>query len=315
MRKKEPNADYAPGGVMNREEPTIRALSPADQADLERFLVRHADSSMFLRANAAAFGLRDDGERLQGSYVAAFDAGGELRGVAAHYRNHVIVLQAPDPGAAGALARRAAEASGRPVGGLVGPSAQLREARSALGFDGRRAALDSEEVLYALDLDQMQVPAALGGFDCRPPISEAERERASAWRAAYAVEALGATPDATLDRSAREEIDRMIARGELWLLVAHGDTQVVSMTATNARLPDMVSIGGVYTPPALRGRGYGRAVVAGQLVHLQRTGVRRAVLFTPHDNAPARRAYEALGFRAVGDYGLVLFPDDDPRDR
>jgi predicted GNAT family acetyltransferase len=31
------------------------------------------------------------------------------------------------------------------------------------------------------------------------------------------------------------------------------------------------------------------------------------VLFTNEDNRPARRAYEALGFRAVGDYGLLSF--------
>ena len=226
--------------------------------------------------------------------------------MAAHYRNHLVVLQAPDPGAAGALARRAADESGRPVGGLVGPSAQVIEARAALGFDGRRTAINSEEVLYALDLEQMQVPVALGGFDCRPPASEAERERASAWRAAYAVEALGASAGAELDRSAREEADRLIARGELWLLVEQPGRSRGGVDDRGKRAPARhgSSIGGVYTPPALRGRGYGRAVVAGQLVHLQRTGVRRAVLFTPRDNAPARRAYEALGFRAVGDYGL-----------
>jgi predicted GNAT family acetyltransferase len=30
------------------------------------------------------------------------------------------------------------------------------------------------------------------------------------------------------------------------------------------------------------------------------------VLFTRHDNAAAITAYEALGYRRVGDYGLVL---------
>jgi ribosomal protein S18 acetylase RimI-like enzyme len=296
---------------MSRSANTIRALAPGDEAALERFLVRHADSSMFLRANAAAFGLRDHGERLQGSYVAALDEHGEVTGVAAHYRNNVLVVQAP--GAAAILARRAAEESVRPVGGLVGPAAQVIEARAALGFETRRASLDSEEVLYALDLDELQVPASLGEYDCRAPASEAERERASEWRAAYTIEALGRSSDDDLDAQSRDEIDRLVARGDLWLLVRRGGA-VVSMTAASARLPDMVTIGGVYTPPALRGRGYGRAAVAGQLVDLRRTGVRRAVLFTPRDNQPARRAYEALGFRVVGDYGLILFAPDNSGD-
>jgi predicted GNAT family acetyltransferase len=35
-------------------------------------------------------------------------------------------------------------------------------------------------------------------------------------------------------------------------------------------------------------------------------GVRVAILFTPQSNLPAQRAYEALGFRHAGHYGLVL---------
>lgn len=287
---------------------TIRLLGPPDEAALERFLLRHADSSMFLRANARSFGLRDGQERLQGTYAARFD-GGELTGVAAHYRNQIVVLQAPGPGAAAALASRAVAASGRPVGGLIGPLAQATEARTALGLDGTRPAMESAEDLFGLELSAMQLPAALadGRLVCRPPDGEAELVQARAWRAAYAIEALGSTAGPELDDEVRGSIAREVGRGDLWVLVDAARGDLLSMTATNASLPDMVSIGGVYTPPELRGRGHGRAVVAGQLVDVQRTGVRRAVLFTGRDNTPARRAYEGLGFRIVGDYALILF--------
>jgi predicted GNAT family acetyltransferase len=33
------------------------------------------------------------------------------------------------------------------------------------------------------------------------------------------------------------------------------------------------------------------------------------VLFTGEENRAARAAYKALGFRVVGDYGLVIFSD------
>ena len=36
-------------------------------------------------------------------------------------------------------------------------------------------------------------------------------------------------------------------------------------------------------------------------------GALLGVLFTDEENRPARRAYESLGFRVVGDYGLVMF--------
>lgn len=54
-----------------------------------------------------------------------------------------------------------------------------------------------------------------------------------------------------------------------------------------------------------RGRGYGRAAVAGSLLDVKARGVRRAVLFAEREDA--KRAYKGIGFRKVGDYGLLLF--------
>ena len=76
------------------------------------------------------------------------------------------------------------------------------------------------------------------------------------------------------------------------------------LAAANAALPDIVQLGGIYTPPAYRGRGYARASVAGSLMSARKRGVTRAVLFT--SNPSAARSYEGVGFRRLGDYGLVL---------
>ena len=67
-----------------------------------------------------------------------------------------------------------------------------------------------------------------------------------------------------------------------------------------------MQVGGVWTPPETRGRGYARCVVAGSLLHARAQGVTRALLFTMESNVAAVRAYEALGFRRIGDYGLML---------
>ena len=61
----------------------------------------------------------------------------------------------------------------------------------------------------------------------------------------------------------------------------------------NARLPDIAQVGGVWTPPHARGRGYARCVVAGSLLHARTQGVSRALLFTMESNVAAMRAYEA----------------------
>ena len=82
--------------------------------------------------------------------------------------------------------------------------------------------------------------------------------------------------------------------------------QPVAGCCFNARLPDMVQIGNVWTPAALRGRRYARSVVAGALRYARAEGAREAVLFTATDNNAARKAYLATGFTRIGDYAIVL---------
>lgn len=283
----------------------VRTLSAGDEAALESFLLPYAASSMFLRANSRSAGLVDRGAPLQGTYVAAVEAG-EIVSVAAHFWNGMLVLQSPEPRALEPAARAAVSRSGRELRGLVGPSRQVAAARAALGLSGKSTALDSREDLYELDLELLRIPEALtsGRVVCRRAHLE-ELPLAAAWRVDYSVEALGIAPSPELESTSRAEIERLQEEWSQWLLTADG--RPVSYSAFNARLPDIVQVGGVWTPPTLRGRGYGRAVVAGSLRDARAEGVRRAVLFTDEENRPARAAYDALGFRVVGDYAIVIF--------
>jgi ribosomal protein S18 acetylase RimI-like enzyme len=88
-----------------------------------------------------------------------------------------------------------------------------------------------------------------------------------------------------------------------------GATQKAQLArpALGCFIREAVQIGGVYTPPALRGQGYARAVVAASLLAARSQGAHLATLFTGVQNLAAQRAYEALGFQVVGDYRLVTF--------
>ncbi len=276
----------------------VRILGPGDEARLEAFLATRAARTMFLRANLRRAGIVDTGAPYTGTYAGAFD-GDELRAAGACFWNSVVITAAGDR--AGAIAVAAVAASGRRPRGILGPWAEVEAARAALGFADATADLESREDLYELDLAALVVPARLadGAWRCRRP-DAAELGLLGRWRAAYHVEALGATPGPKLEEDARREVDQW----GFWVLVDAGE--LVAMTAFNARLPDMVQVGGVYTPPEKRGRGYARAAVAGSLLDARAEGVRRAILFTGDDNVAARAAYLALGFDIVGDYGMVL---------
>ena len=282
---------------------TVRVLGHGDEARLEAFLARHAESSMFLRANVRASGLEDRGEPYHATYAAAVD-GDRVVAVAAHAWMGGVLLQAPEH--LEAVVRYAVERSGRPVRGLIGPWAQVVAARAALGLTDAPTRLASREILYTLTLSDLVMPVALGGgaVTCRRPTDE-ELPLITEWRRAYNAEANRVPDDEAGRARASGEAVRWHAERAHFLLT-HAD-QPVAYSAFNARLPDMVQVGGVWTPPALRSLGFARCVVAGSLLTARAEGARHAILFTAEENAPARRAYEALGFRPIGEYGLVFF--------
>lgn len=256
---------------------------------------------MFLRANARAGGLAYQGKPLQADYVAAF-AGERIVAVAAHAWNGMVLLQAPEW--IEAVARGVVQRSGRVVTGISGPTGQATVARTALGLDDRPGPKFGREELFALDLADLVVPAPLadGRWVCRPPRDD-ELDLVIGWRVDFTIEALHRAPGPGLRDEAAALMGLVHERRSHWLLFDAG--RPVAYSAFNAVLPDIVQIGGVWTPPELRGRGYGRAVVAGSLLDARARGVTRAVLFAEREDA--KRAYRGLGFSVVGEYALLLF--------
>ena len=274
----------------------IRILRPGDEGTLEAFLAPRADTSMFLRANARQGGLEDRGQPRQATYAAAMGPSGVVA-LAAHCWNGILLVQAPEQ--IPEVARAALAASGRPLKGISGPADQVRTARDALGV--RKAAVDDADLLYSLDLARLRVPAALAARSLRRPRGD-ELPLLIAWREQYLVETGLSAPGPRLHQDAKSGIELLQAQGDHWLLEDGGEP--VSYTAFNARLPDIVQVGGVWTPLPLRGRGYARCAVAGSLLEARAAGARRAILFT--NSTPGARAYEALGFTRAGEYGLLI---------
>lgn len=280
-----------------------RRLVPGDEAMLESFLAGTPETTLFLRSNLARVGLADDGAPFTGTYAGAFD-GDELAGVAAIFWNDNILL-APGPHAE-LCAKLAVELSGRRPLGILGPNAEVIRVRAALGLSEIASHYSSTEILYVLDTNELVVPPAVssGEVVVRHP-EDRELDALLDWRMQYCAETMNMadTP------SARSEQALSLAgyqkRRHHFVVVA--GRELVAYSAFNATLPDIVQIGGVWTPPELRGHGYARCAVAGSLLEARARGVRRSVLFTGETNAAAQRAYVAIGFRPIGDYGIVMF--------
>jgi predicted GNAT family acetyltransferase len=118
---------------------------------------------------------------------------------------------------------------------------------------------------------------------------------------------MGDVDGAQLERTSLADITALLPGGSLFILEGPGP---LSCCSFNARLPDMVQIGNVWTPPALRGNGYARAVVAGALEIAKNSGISAAVLSTGRKNIAAQAAYRSIGFELVGDYATVRLASD-----
>jgi predicted GNAT family acetyltransferase len=65
------------------------------------------------------------------------------------------------------------------------------------------------------------------------------------------------------------------------------------------RLRTCAAIAGVYTPPALRGRGYAGSVIAAVVERIYAEGRTTACLYTDLSNLFSNRCYAKIGFKPV----------------
>lgn len=96
---------------------------------------------------------------------------------------------------------------------------------------------------------------------------------------------------------AREQLERTAGEGRysFWI----DDGRPVSMAGIVRSLRTCAAIAGVYTPPALRGRGYAGSVTAAVLERIYAEGRTTACLYTDLSNPFSNRCYAKIGFKPV----------------
>ena len=267
-----------------------------DAPRIAAFLDQHCDTSMFALTNLAQHGMDNDHPRALRCWL--HQIGGDITAVLSITTEGMAMPQCPTF-SVDEWVQAAQSTAGIPLIGIIGPATQARAFAAAAGLAHAPASLNQDEPFMALDLADLVLTVDHTRII---PLSGAPRQTVFDWMVAYQTEALGcALPEAQL--RAEHSLAAYLAAGSHVVLVS-GDTPL-AMTGFNARLPGIVQIGGVYTPPDLRGRGHARRAVALHLAQARAAGVTRAVLFSASE--AAARAYHAIGFRQTGDWTLCLF--------
>lgn len=97
----------------------------------------------------------------------------------------------------------------------------------------------------------------------------------------------------------RERLETLAGEGRhlFWIV----DDKPVSMAAIVRRTRNAAAIAAVYTPPPLRGKGYGGSVTAAVVEQAFAEGKLMACLYTDLRNSFSNRCYAKIGFKPVCD--------------
>ncbi|THD85129.1 GNAT family N-acetyltransferase [Aliigemmobacter aestuarii] len=272
----------------------VRPARAGDEAAIDAFLARHAETSMFLRANLASHGL-SGGDHPHATTYHLAPVSGPVRAVFGRTRNGFVMCQAPEADAP--FAAYAKATAGETVEGITGAADQVERLIPAFGLGQAAFRLKHAEPLMRLSLS-----GDLASEDVIRSPSGRDIGLLEGWFLQYMQETGLAAEGESARAEARDRAARAISGGAMRLLLV--DQAPVAMAAISARAGDMVQVGGVFVPRLLRNRGLGRRVTAALLDEARAAGAQTAILFANND--AAERAYAAIGFARIGWYRVAV---------
>ncbi len=276
---------------------SVRRLGSHEAPAVDRLLQADPVVNAYLRSELRLGGL-GHAERWAGGAGSwwGLDHAGELRAVVAG--GPLMVPWAPRPGDAETMAATLGRQA-RPRM-IVGLRDQVLALHSAW-----RPAVQAREIRDPQPLLVVRGDAlsAEGATEVRRAV-RADLDRLVVAAAHMHREEMGIDP-LTLDPSGwRGRMGLLIERGWSWIWVQGDD--IVFKAELSAWTPDSVQVQGVWTAPALRGRGIATAGLAAVCRQALSTAA-ACQLYVNHYNEPALAVYRRLGFEQLAEYATVIY--------
>src|SRR6266496_101715 len=204
-----------------------------------------------------------------------------------------LAVSRPSLGGALALLARDLHQQGASLPGAVGGVPEVEEfVRAWSALSGKRAVVAMAQGIYRLQSVRPPRPRKGSMRDARP----SDRDLLVEWMEAFRDEALGGISLVEPERMVDLRLD-----GDGVGLVLWEEGDPVSVAGFGGRTPNGTRIGPVYTPPALRRRGYASALVAALSQRLLDEGRTFCFLYTDMSNPTSNRIYRDIGYERVCD--------------
>jgi uncharacterized protein len=271
----------------------------AFRARSEPFLLLHeAAHNLLLGVIAALARGSVDARFSDPPYLATLEAGTDVVGVALRTPPFNLVLsEMPRE----VLALLAADVRGvvPPIPGVLGPRVlSLAFAEEWQRSRGMHFRIGRRQRIYQLDA-VTPVQDVAGWLR---PARAADRDVLIEWVDAFMAETAGGGDREYAERT----VDGFLLADDrecvLW-----EDGGPVSMAAVVGPTPHGIRVSYVFTPAALRGRGYASACVAALSQKMLDAGRRFCFLFTDLDNPTSNHIYQNIGYRPVVDLDEYVF--------
>lgn len=157
----------------------------------------------------------------------------------------------------------------------------------------------SKEILYSIDLHK-------NNFLRQPNVrllTETDYIQWKPLRLDYIIET--GFPNELSDKQLFDQFLEKTKKKIAWGLFLN-DT-LVSIADLNAKALDLGQVGGVYTAPSFRQRGYSRSVMQQLLREAKELhNIRKLIIFTGEQNLSAQKLYSSLGVSQVGYFALLF---------
>jgi predicted GNAT family acetyltransferase len=132
----------------------------------------------------------------------------------------------------------------------------------------------------------------------------ADRELVIEWTREFEAESI---PEDAPHQDISQVVDRRLGSRDAGFALWEDGGEVVSLSGFGGRTPHGTRIGPVYTPPALRGRGYASALVGQLSNELLAGGLAYCFLYTDLANPTANKIYMNVGYELVCESADYVF--------